>query len=152
MSDDKPPMPKQPTTVALEKPPAWAIAIAEAQAAGFAEIRADISLVSNDLGIVKDRVVILEKWKVEADGRAERFSGGARQLSQTDSKHDAELADEKVAREVLAGRVEAIESKVGDIHSTVVGVVKNPQVRAIARLLFTLAMGYAAAKGIKVLP
>jgi hypothetical protein len=38
------------------------------------------------------------------------------------------------------------------IHGAVIGVVTNPKARFVGRLVFILAAGYAAAKGIKVLP
>lgn len=79
---------------------------------GIAELRADIQLVSSDLSVVKDRVVILEKFKLESEERQTRYSGGARQLSESDSKQDAAIASIIVEQGKARERDEATQALV----------------------------------------
>lgn len=60
MSDD---MPEQPKTVRIETPPDWAVAMSERMVAEFGKTNANIAIVSNDLGVVKERLGIVEDWK-----------------------------------------------------------------------------------------
>jgi hypothetical protein len=84
-------LPEKPT-VKFEAPPEWAVAMAEKMENGFRGLRADVSMVSNDVGLLRDRVVILERHKVDSEERGARASSGVRQLSETDAKHDAAIA------------------------------------------------------------
>lgn len=117
MSETKPsiPRPLQPPekpTVGIEKPPPWAIALAEKMEAGFLGLRADVSMVSHDVGLLRDRVVILERHKLEAEERAAKYSGGVRQLSETDAKHEAAIASVIVKQDELAADVAATKALV----------------------------------------
>lgn len=83
--DDKP---QEKATVQLPAVPDWAIELTrEVKGA-----RADIGLVSNDLGVVKDRLNIVEAWKVEQDARAAKNSMRAQQSSEVDLDHEAKIA------------------------------------------------------------
>ncbi len=102
-------------------------------------VGADVRLVSNDLGIVKDRLVIVENWKGEQDMRASRTSTGVRNLSLSDLEHAAQLAQERGAREALAKEVAAIKVDTAaqtemlvTIRDAVTGVLKSPMVIKIA--------------------
>ncbi len=114
-NDEKPPMPPQPTTVAIERPPAWAIAIAEAQAAGFASVdrRLDGIEVNQEIqgDVVRDlakRVTAQGERIDKIEGRQNDGSMRVRAESATNMEQDAALAQVFV-------KVGAIESKV-DAH------------------------------------
>ncbi len=72
--------------------------------AGFSEMRADVQLVSSDLQVVKDRVVILEKAKIESEERQSRTSQGVRQSNEGFSKHETVIAQ-------LSSKVDALNEK-----------------------------------------
>jgi hypothetical protein len=103
--------PQQPKTTELPAVPAWAIELTHSVKSGIAELRADVALVSNDLGVVKDRVAILESFRNDQEQRATRASAGVRSLSTTDADHEAQLAQERAAREELATKVDALTTK-----------------------------------------
>jgi len=105
--------------------------------------RADISLVSNDLGIVKDRLVIVETWKNDADSRANRTSLRVDQASEVDLEQAAALAAEKVAREELAAKVDTLLA----IGARLDKVTTNPMVKVLVGMLLTAAVSYLAGKG-----
>lgn len=108
--------------------------------------RADISLVSNDLGIVKDRLVIVETWKNDVDTRANRTSLRVEQASKVDLEQAAALAAEKVAREELAAKVDALLA----IGTRLDRLTKNPIAKAIATIVGFALVSYAASKGISI--
>ncbi len=116
MSENKPPMPPQPTTVALEKPPAWAIAIAEAQAAGFALVNdkvdtlaTNVEVLQHDAKDTRQRLGRIEREVDDVKGRQNDGSMRVRAESATNLEQDAALAQVFV-------KVGAIESKV-DAHA-----------------------------------
>lgn len=127
----------------------------------FRTLTANIELVSNDLGIVKDRVTILESAKHDADLRQNRVSAGVKSLSSTNAEQDAQLAQERAAREALAlelaetkKTVEKIEVKT-DVQTMmlvkVTSILDTPLVKKIGIAagllllgLLTTATGYLA--------
>ena len=108
--------------------------------------RADISLVSNDLGIVKDRLVIVETWKNDVDTRANRTSMRVEQASKVDLEQAAALAAEKVAREELATKVDTLLA----IGTRLDKVTSNPMVKVLFGMLLTAAVSYLAGKGFHI--
>lgn len=169
-NDEKPP---EKPTVKMETVPDWAVALTT----GFAsvkdsvtslgrELSADIKLVSNDLGILNDRVGILESARNDGEQRAARTSQRVAQASQVDLEHEAKLglalaalAEEKAKREKLEADAATKEDvkKMLDAASTtqteaiVTGVKtfvdeakKSPAVKRITSVaipLLLLAMG-----------
>ncbi len=102
-------------------------------------VGADVRIVSNDLGVVKDRLVIVEHWKGEQDMRASRTSAGVRSLSTTDAEQAAQLVHERTAREALAKAVETLKADteaqtvmLTTIKDAVTGVLRNPMTVRIA--------------------
>lgn len=145
-------MPKQPTTVALQAPPEWAISLTEKVSEGFKTLRADLSLVANDLDVLKGRVGNLEESRRADESRAAIHSIKVKSITDSDATQDAELSKERVAREELAARVGTIETKVDAIHTAVVGAINNPKVRFVGKVLFAAAVTYSGLHGLKVLP
>jgi hypothetical protein len=137
--------PEQPKTAQIAAVPPWAVELTLAMKSGIAEVRADISLVSNDLSLVKDRVTILETERT-------KLSGGVRGLSSADSAHDAQLAQERAAREALADKVDNL-TKTQETQLAILGrldkVASNPLVKTLLTVLGTALATWAASKGLK---
>lgn len=152
--------PEQPPTRELPKVPEWAIELTKSVKSGIAEVRADISLVSNDLGILKQRVSIIEGLRVEDEHRLLKLSGGVRGLSGTDLQHEAELAQERAAREagdkareVLTVKVDALAATNQaqlDILKQLARVASNPLAKTLAAMLATALVTWLASHGVHV--
>lgn len=104
-----------------------------------------VDLVSNDLGIVKDRVTILEAERT-------KLSGGVRGLSTSNAEQDAQLAQERAAREALATEVKALTT-MQETQLAILGrldkVASNPVVKTVVTILGTAFATWAASKGLK---
>jgi hypothetical protein len=150
-------MPAQPATKQLPAVSHVEILLTQIQAAmdaGFHTLRADVGLISNDLGIVKDRVGIIESWKNDVDARSTRTSSRVRQASEQDMAHEAQLAQERAAREALATEVadlKSVNAKQTLMLATITGLLDKPLVKrlgmAVGALLLaalTTATGYLA--------
>ncbi len=147
MPDEKPPMPPQPTTVALEKVPAWAIALKESVDGGIKLLRADIECVATDLTVVKDRVVILETWRNQSDERLSRASGGARQISMNDAKQDQRI-DQLVEKvDTLDRKTDAQTAMLTEAKDAAAKLIANPIIRSILTMLGTAVLTWLAAHG-----
>lgn len=153
MIDDRKEPPDQPKTTQLPVVPQWAIELTAAMKDGLRELSADIKLVSNDLSIVKDRVGIIESWKNDQDARAHRASDGVRQLSTTDAAHDAQLAQERMAREELAAKVDSLTQTQATqlaILGRLDAIAKNPLAKTVAAMLATALVTWLASHGVQV--
>lgn len=111
----KPAMPAQPATIQLPAMTTEAmIADIYKMSKGTAEdvkiIRADQDLLMGTVDSLKVDVRDLQRWKIDTEDRQSKHSGGVRQLSTNDAKQDAELANERAAREALALDVTAIKT------------------------------------------
>ncbi len=151
--DDRAEPPDQPKTTQLAAVPQWAIELTQAMKSGIAEVRADIGLVSNDVGLLKQRVSIIESLRVEDEARAVKLSGGVRGLSSADQQQAAALANEMTAREALAAEVKALTT-MQETQLAILGrldkVASNPLVKTIATAIGTAILTYLATKGIAV--
>ncbi len=124
-SDTKPSVPRpiipredgpvEKPTRRIEPPPDWAIALKEQMENGFRGIRADYALLTNDFGLLRDRVIILENARNLEDERAAKHSGGFRQLSDSDHKQDAAIAN--IVTEVT-GLKKSQEAQTAEIAAT----------------------------------
>jgi hypothetical protein len=138
--DERAEQPEAKPTVRMSEVPIWAIELTKNVKEGIAELKADVQLVSNDLGIVKDRVLILERER-------EKHSGGVRNLSVSDAAQSQEISN-------LAERFGKLEKTADASHEmlkTVTGLMDKPLVRrlgyATAGLMLaalTTATGYLA--------
>ncbi len=154
MSDDpRVEPPEQPKTKEIAAVPPWAIELTRAMKDGIAEVRADISLVSNDVGLLKQRVSIIESLRVEDEARAVKLSGGVRGLSNSDLEHASQLAQERAARESLAVKVDSLTSTQETqlaILSRLDRVASNPLVKTLAAMFATAVLTWLASHGIQV--
>lgn len=143
--------------MSLPAVPQWAIEMMQATKAGIAEIRADVAdaraetradvgLVSNDLGLLKTRVSIIESLRVEDEARTVKLSGGVRGLSSSDLAHEARIAELGTKVDDLA-KTNATQLA---ILSRLDKVASNPVVKTIVTILVTILGTWAASKGITV--
>lgn len=114
--------------------------------------RADIQLVSNDLGILKQRVSIIEGLRTEDALRAAKLSGGVRGLSQSDAGQKLEIASLSVKVDDLAKSQEVL-TKSQDVQLAILTrldkLASNPSIKIILTVAATAAASWAASKGLK---
>ncbi len=109
--------------------------------------------------IQNGRVGTLEQSRIEYDARAAASSIRVKTVSENDLKQESviggllsDVEAIKTNQVDAAKEREATALLVKDVHTTVVGVIKNPKVVFVGKLIFTTAVAYAGLKGIKVLP
>jgi hypothetical protein len=141
-TDEKP-------TVELPSVPQWAIELTrEVKGA-----RADIGLVSSDLSIVKERLTVVEMRVKDGEERAARTSSAVRGASAVDLEHEAQLSQERAARESLAVEVRALsESQATQlaILSRLDKVASNPLVKTAGAMMLTALVTWLASHGVSV--
>ena len=144
--DPRAEMPEQPKTTQLPAVPAWAIELMAGMTKGFRETNANLELVATDLGVLKERVGILENERT-------KLSGGVRGLSTTDAEQAAQLAQERSAREALALQVESLRHT-NETQLAILGrldaITKNPLVKTMVAMLATAALTWLAAHGVAI--
>jgi septal ring factor EnvC (AmiA/AmiB activator) len=146
-------MPDQPAekpTTQLPAVPAWAVELTQSVKSGIAELRADVALVSNDLGVVKDRVAILESFRNDQETRASRTSARVQQSQATDLEQAAQLAQERAAREELAREVADLTTTQATqlaILTRLDKITSNPTVKVLAGMAATAALTWLATHG-----
>lgn len=120
--------------------------------AGFRETNANIDLLSGDLTTVKAEVRAIQTWKGEQEARANSNSMRARQPSQFDMEAAAQLADERVARETLSAKVDALDGKQDvqlELLNTLVKLTEKPVVKLVFTAIGTAVLGYLTARGLR---
>jgi len=162
MSDDRftnPPLglpprpgPQPKPTVAVESPPAWAIAMAENINRISVNVDGNHRVVMHALDGLTGRVVVLEKHKADAEERARKHSGGIQKVSVNDASQDAAIASLVTDMAIVKPTVESMQvtqTKVLSILERLDKVAANPIVRRIAYGVGTLVLGYLASRGIR---
>jgi hypothetical protein len=161
MADEVKP-PEKPTTE-LPAVPAWAVELMRTTKEGFARLGGDISLVANDISLVKERVTLLESWRAEQDLRISRASLRVKELDAATSQVDLEI-QAKQAEEIL--KRQQLESKIADTHARVEAlsssqeaqlailsrldkVASNPLVKTLAASIGTAILTWLASKGVR---
>jgi hypothetical protein len=121
-SDEKPPMPPQPTTKEIPRvmvPGNTLEAVLYEVRAMRTEtgdrldrIEATVDTVVEDGKAANMRMTRLEVRMDSFDDRGSKFSGGIRQLSDTDAKHENQLSSISARVNVVEGKVDAVDAKV----------------------------------------
>lgn len=128
--------------------------MAETMRVGFDRVHADVKLVSHDLGVVKDRVGLLEDWRRSSEQRVSTNSDRVRQESTHNLEQDSAIAVLKV--DVAETKEDVAETKrlmqentdaTLEIKKAVTGVLTNPQVQSFVRLLSLALLSWLASKG-----
>lgn len=143
--DSMPPQPKTAELPAADPVQVLLLKIQRGMDTGFLNMGADIKLVANDLSVVKERVNLLER-------RADNTSDRVKQASSSDLDHDAQLAQERLAREELAAKVDALTTTQATqlaILGRLDKVAANPHVKVILAVLAAAAVSWATSKGLK---
>ena len=146
------PKPPEKPTVKMETVPEWATALTLKVQEGFRQTNANIEVVSSALDVVKERVHVIESWKVDQDARLQNNSMRAKQASVVDLAHEAQLAQERTAREALALKVQQLDGK-QDVQLALLQQLVKLGEKPVVKLLFT-AVGTAiltwlSAKGLR---
>lgn len=132
---------------------------------GFADVKQRLDSQDTQLEMVmkegqrtNSRLTLIEGRVEDVESRMSRASTGVRGLSQTDATHDAQLAQERSAREALAIEVAAVKADVTAVKTEMSTqtailtrldkVASNPTVKVILFALGTIATGYLASRGL----
>lgn len=86
---------------------------------GFRTMRADMGLVANDLSLLKDRMDIVEKWKIEQDQRASRNSTRVEEMRASSVSTNLEQ-DSKIAEGII--KQQELEKQNAETHANTVAV------------------------------
>jgi hypothetical protein len=146
-----PGMPEQPKTTKLQAADPALVLLTQIKAAmeaGFRETNANIDLVSGDLNTVKAEVRAIQTWKGEQEARASRHSLQAKAESSHDLEQDAQLAQERAAREALATKVDTLLA----IGERLDKLAKHPVAKVVGTIIAVTLAGYAASHGIAIKP
>ena len=119
----------------------------------IALVRADIALVSTEVGVVKGglanvvaRVDLIEARKPITSERVQAM------VSDGDLVHEAKLAEEIVARKSLAAKVDGLDTKQDTqlaILTRLESITKNPLVKTIATAIGTAFLTWLSMKGLR---
>jgi hypothetical protein len=122
-----------------DETPQWAMNLASNMADGFAKMDKRMDALEGD---VSRRIGGLEGRMTAAESR---ITNSDRPPSRHDLGQDAAIGS-------LVTDVAELKHDIGLIKTAVTGVLTNPKVLAAMRILFLLLAGYAATKGIRLLP
>ncbi len=149
MSDDKP---AEKPTVQLAAVPDWAIELTKSVKSGFDEVRRDLETVKAEGQRTNLRLTRQEVRMDDVETRLANNSIRAKSTTQQDMEQDAQLAQERAAREALAVKVDDI-AKTNEAQLAILArldkIASNPTVKLILFALGTIATGYLASKGLK---
>ena len=137
MPDDEPKIPP----AVIDAAPPWVKTIIDGQTA----IQAEVYGMKEQLRLQNGRVTSLEESNARHSGGVDQLKSELKQNSKADQGQDAAIAD-------IVVKVGAMEAQVQTVHKVVTGLAQNPTVLWAGRLFVLLLAGYAANKGIKVLP
>jgi hypothetical protein len=123
---------------------------------GFKEVNANIALVANELDVLKGRSGVIEGRLTELEGwrgrTSDRVRGIAATTSSADLEHSAVLANEILARQTLAMKVDALDAK-QDVQLQILArldsIAKNPIVKQVATALGTAVLTWLSLRGLK---
>ncbi len=107
------------------------VEILRAMQAGFHAVNTNVEVVLHEVGELRDRVIVIERWKDDVGLRrvtSERVRELVRQPSESDLRNAAELSKEVVAREALEKKVD----RSLELLEYLAGITKRPMVRRIA--------------------
>lgn len=143
MADEQGP-PRQPTTVQMQAPPDWAIALSEKVAQGFNSVNARLDTIETNVEIqghtaqdLAKRMTNLEERAGKIEDRQASNSMRARSASQVDMTHDAAIAELKQKVDASLAILERLDK-----------VAANPMVRRVAYAVGVALLAWLSAKGL----
>lgn len=149
MSND---MPRQPTTVHIEAPPAWAIALSEKVATGFASVDSRLDSIETSVDVqgamVNGLAQRLTAQEARVDKIVERQDGTsirAKGASEVDLQHEA-----TIGRLVVdVANLTTTQGTQLDILRRLDAVAANPMVRRVAYAVGAALLAYLTARGMR---
>lgn len=133
-------------TAQLPAVPDWAVELTKSVKSGFAEVRADLSLVANDVTVVKDRVTVVEQRVATLEESRKNTSMRVRESQASDLEHEAKLAQLAAQfQEVMAAQTKAQTS---EIAALVKQAAATPQGQKLLNVIVTfIIVALTAATG-----
>lgn len=116
---------------------------------GQARTDANFELLGGELQGLANRVTELEAARGRASNRARSIEQAT---SENDLAHEAQLAQERAAREALAAKVETLDKKTDaqtQILQQLAKVASNPLLKDVAKVLITVFLTWAGLKGLR---
>lgn len=167
-NNERPPAPRQPTTkpsMPAARPPPLPRRDATDPPAS-ADVTAALGRIEGNLATLVAnwqqtnlRLTSVEERLDDVDGKLLATNAATRAPSTHDIAAQAQLAQERAAREALAAEVGAVKEMVAEntaatlaIRDAVVGFVTNKKLLIVGKALFVVAAGYLAGHGAGVLP
>lgn len=161
------PMPDQPKTVDLPAADPADIRHAELKslivmsisaldskvAQGFARVDQNLAVVANDVTVTKDRLTNVETRVGTLEGRATTTSIRVGQASQVDLSHEAQIAEEIVARQTLGEDVALLKASNVvqlEILQRLDKVFANKAVKVLLAAAALAATAWLASKGVHI--
>lgn len=122
--------------------------IKQSMDAGFTEVRSDLESVKNEGQRTNLRLTRQEVRMDDVEVRLSHNSMRAKAESSHDMEQDAQLVQERAAREELATKVDALLA----IGERLDKLAKNPAAKAIGAIVTFALVAYAASHGITIKP
>lgn len=125
MSDDRPPIPPEKPTVSLPKVdiPGMLTALSadmKQVLVSTDKMSGDVDMLISDGRKTNQRLTRVEERLDDFDGRLTRYSGGARQLSGTDLKHEANFGAVFTRLDAQDKEIGSVKTNVGEVRAGVV--------------------------------
>lgn len=157
MADEKP---QEKPTVPFEAPPAWAIEMAQKQAAGFENVNKRLDTIETNVDLQAATVRDLQQRVTRTEEKQDKSSLPVKvdRVTQNDGKQDLALAALSTKVDVLATEVETVKTDVGTVKSEttaqtamlakITGLLDTPMAKRIGQavgILVLTAIGAATA-------
>lgn len=151
MSDEKP---AEKSTVKLESPPDWAIALSQKVVDGFVSLNDKVESLSQNVEVLqhdaKDTRQRLGRMERELDvvkGRQDDGSMRVRQESDVNLKQDAAIGMLLEKVDTLAAKTDSQTAILERLETGAKALAKHPKVQAAVWALWTALLAYLASKG-----
>lgn len=148
-----------------------------ASAANDTLITQEVRRAQSDIRGLRHDVVELQDWRQQVQGvvmpRLDTHSIKVQRISEHDADQDGKIADALMKASAFSAEVvglkkdmaetkgqmtslratlDEVVAKVDTVHSTVVGVFRNPKVIFVGKVIFFAAVAYSGLHGLKVVP
>ena len=111
----------------------------------MADVKGTLQLLLGQVQSLGLRTGAVEAKVDEILGHVMRIDSKATQASNHDLSQDAQLAE-------ITQRIAVVETGWRRVGQVIDNVLRDSRTKTVAHVIFSLIIGYAAAKGIKVLP
>ncbi len=122
-------------------------------------VKTNLEVLTNHVDVLTNRVTLVERRQDGFDERGAKYSGGVRQLSETDARHDAAIANVIIRVDNVEKKVDTVLEKTDaqtamlkEAKEAAKALWKNPAARAAAGALWAAFLYWLGTKGIRVGP